>query len=138
MKVIKVIDEDTLEMKEVVIEDTVEEMTEEAADDVANAFRQALVCDSDEFARRYKEFKEAKARFDEVYEPFKLNLLSLYKDKPDTPKSVVVGGAVKLTHVAPSTRSTIDSKKLKEEEPELAKKFTKTTNVSASIRLEEI
>ena len=138
MKVIKVIDEDTLEMREVVVEDTTEEMTEEAADEVANAFRQAMTCDPDEFASRYEEFKKAKANFDEVYEPFKLNLLSLYKDRPDIPKSVIVGGTVKLTHVSPSTRSSIDSKKLKEEEPELAKKFTKTTNVNATIRLEEV
>lgn len=138
MKVIKVIDEDTLEMREVVVEDTTEKMTEEAADEVANAFRQAMTCDPDELASRYEEFKKAKANFDEVYEPFKLNLLSLYKDKPDIPKSVIIGGTVKLTHVLPSTRSSIDSKKLKEEEPELAKKFTKTTNVNATIRLEEV
>lgn len=138
MKTIKVIDEDTLEMREVVVDEITEEMTEEAADEVASAFRQAMTCDPDEFAKRYTEFKEAKAKFDEVYEPFKLNLLSLYKDRPDIPKTVVIGGKVKLTHVSPSTRSTIDSKKLKEEEPELAKKFTKTTNVSASIRLEEM
>ena len=76
MKTIKVIDEDTLEIKEVVVKD---ELTEEAADNVAKMFRQAMVCDSDEFAERYKAFKEAKARFDGVYEPFKLNLLSLYE-----------------------------------------------------------
>lgn len=135
MKTIKVIDEDTLEIKEVVVKD---ELTEEAADNVAKMFRQAMVCDSDEFAERYKAFKEAKARFDEVYEPFKLNLLSLYDEKPDTPKNVVVGGAVKLTYVSPNTRSSIDTKKLKEEEPAIAEKFMKTTNVSASIRLEEL
>ena len=138
MRTIKIIDEDTLEIREVVVEEVSEEMTKDAADEVNRAFRQAMTCDPDEFAKRYKEFKEAKAKFDEVYEPFKLNLLSLYKDHPDIPKTVVIGGAVKLTHVSPSTRSTIDSKKLKEEEPELAKKFTKTTNVSASIRLEEM
>ena len=138
MKIIKVIDEDTLEIKEVVVEETVEEMTEEAAENVANMFRQAMTCSPDEFATRYEEFKKAKAKFDEVYEPFKLNLLSMYKNNPEIPKSVVIGGAVKLTHVSPSTRSTIDSKKLKEEEPELAKKFTKTSNVSATIRLEEL
>lgn len=138
MKTIKVIDEDTLEIKEVVVEEVTEEMTEDAAEEVNRAFRQAMTCDPDEFAKRYKEFKEAKAKFDEVYEPFKLNLLSLYKDHPDIPKTVIVGGSVKLTHVSPSTRSTIDSKKLKEEEPAIAEKFTKTTNVSASIRLEEV
>lgn len=142
MKTIKVIDEDTLEIKEVVVktipEEPTEEVTEEVADELADAFRQAMPCDPDEFAKRYTEFKKAKAKFDEIYEPFKLNLLSLYKDKPDIPKTVIVGGTVKLTYVSPSKRSTIDSKKLKEEEPELAKKFTKSTDVSASIRLESI
>lgn len=138
MKTIKVIDEDTLEIREVVVEEADGELTEKAAEDLSGLFRQALTCDPDEFARLYKEFKEAKAKFDEVYEPFKLNLLSLYKDRPDIPKNVVIGGAVKLTHVAPSVRNTIDSKKLKEEEPAIAEKFTKTTNVSASIRLEEL
>jgi hypothetical protein len=135
MKTIKVIDEDTLEIKEIVVE---EDSTEEAIDVINKKFKQAITCGPEEFAKRYKEFKEAKARFDEVYESTKLNLLTLYNDNPDIPKNVIIGGAVKLTHVAPSTRSTIDSKKLKEEEPELAKKFTKITNVSASIRLEEI
>ena len=51
------------------------------------------------------------------------------------PKSIVVGGA-KLTYVSPSTRTTVDTKKLKEEEPELAKKYSKTSLVSATIRLE--
>ena len=45
---------------------------------------------------------------------------------------------MKLTYVSPSERKTIDSKKLKEEEPEIAKKFTKTTNVKASVRIEEV
>lgn len=137
MKIIKVVDEDTLEMRDMIIEDE-KDLTKIPTDDINDAFRQAITCDPDEFTKRYMEFKEAKARFDEVYEPFKLNLLSLYKDNPHIPKSVIVGGKVKLTHVAPNIRNTIDSKKLKEEEPELAKKFTKETKVSASIRLEEI
>ena len=137
MKVIKVIDEDTLEIKDVIVEDETE-LTEEAAENVAASFRQALSCDPEEFAKRYKEFKEAKVKFDEVYEPFKLNLISMHKEKPELPKSVVVGGAVKVTYVSPSTRSSIDSKKLKEEEPAIAEKFTKTTNVTASVRIEEL
>lgn len=43
-----------------------------------------------------------------------------------------------MTYVSPSTRSSIDSKKLKEEEPAIAEKFTKTTNVTASVRIEEL
>ena len=136
MKTIKVIDEDTLEMKEVVIKEDGE--TDEMIDaSIIDIFSQALNGDPDEFAQKYRNFKKAKEEFDKVYEPFKANIIGLHKTRSDLPKTIIVGG-VKLTYVSPSTRNTIDSKRLKEEEPELAKKFTKTSNVSATIRLEEI
>ncbi len=40
-----------------------------------------------------------------------------------------------ITYVEPSTRETIDSKRLKEEHPELAKKYVKTSTVKASVRI---
>ena len=141
MKTIKVIDEDTLEMRDMVVEDGEEVMTgtlsEEDAEELANIYRQALPCEPDDFASRYNKYKTAKAEFDAVFDAFKVNLIELHKVKPDLPKSVIIGG-VKATYVSPSTRTSIDSKKLKEEEPELAKKFAKTSNVKATVRLEEI
>ena len=140
-RTIKMIDEDTLEMKDVVIDDGEEVVTgtlsEENVEKIERAYRQALPCEPEDFAQRYKKYKDAKAEFDAVFDAFKVNLIELHKVKPDLPKSVIIGG-VKATYVSPSTRTSIDSKKLKEEEPELAKKFTKTSNVSASVRLEEV
>ena len=136
MKTIKVIDEDTLEMKEVVIKEDGE--TDEMIDaSIIDIFSQALNCDPDVFTAKYRVYKKAKEEFDAIYEPFKKNIIELHKTHTDLPKTVIVGG-VKLTYVSPSTRNTIDSKKLKEEEPELAKKFTKTSNVSATVRLEKV
>ena len=136
MKTIKVIDEDTLEMKEVVIKEDGE--TDEMIDaSIIDIFSQALNCDPEVFTEKYRAYKKAKEEFDAIYEPFKKNIIELHKTHTDLPKTVIVGGT-KLTYVSPSTRNTIDSKKLKEEEPELAKKFTKTSNVSATVRLEEI
>ena len=43
---------------------------------------------------------------------------------------------LKVTYVEPTTRSTIDSKKLKEELPAIAEKYTKTTMVKGSVRIE--
>ena len=40
-----------------------------------------------------------------------------------------------ITYVAPSTRQSIDTDKLKEEHPELAKKYVKTSTVKASVRI---
>lgn len=42
---------------------------------------------------------------------------------------------IKLVYVAPTTRSTIDSTKLKKDHPDLAQQYTKTSNVSASVRI---
>lgn len=146
MKVIKVIDEDTLEMRDMVIEDGEEiktasddtsKLSNEVVEAITNSFRQALPCEPDDFAQKYRRYKDAKAEFDAVFDAFKANIIELHKTQPDLPKSIIVGG-VKATYVSPSTRLSIDSKKLKEEEPELAKKFTKTSSVSATVRLEDI
>jgi hypothetical protein len=42
---------------------------------------------------------------------------------------------IKITYVAPTTRTAIDSARLKKELPEVAEKYTKTSNVKASLRI---
>lgn len=97
----------------------------------------SLNCKPDEFAKKYNAYKIAKTEFEELFAPVKDAIVAAHETAPDSPKSLMVGG-VKLTYVSPSTRSAIDSKKLKEEEPELAKKFTKITKVAASVRIDGI
>ena len=94
-----------------------------------------LNCSSEEFFEKYTAYQQAELAFKELYEPFKEKLLELYVKESELPTTIIIGG-VKLTYVSPSVRNTIDSKKLKEEEPELAKKFTKTTPVKATIRID--
>lgn len=106
-------------------------------EELKGAVKAVLNCEPDEFYKRYKKYKKAEAEFKELYEPFKESFVKLYENHKDMPGSVIIGGA-KITYVSPSVRTSIDSKKLKEEEPELAKKYTKTTNVAATIRLEEV
>lgn len=139
-KIIK-IDEDTFEMTEILVDVLdEEEVKEEAVGDVisdfADALRGAMGCTSDEFYEKYRNWKKAEAEFKEIYEPLKAEVIKLHETQ-NLPKNVIVGGT-KLTYISPSVRNTIDSKKLKEEEPELAKKFTKTTNVAATVKIEEI
>lgn len=108
-------------------------MEEEVVKEVVQS---VLNCEPDEFYKKYKKYKKAEKEFMELYEPFKKGLIQLHTQHDDLPNTVIVGGA-KLTYVSPSTRTSIDSKKLKEEEPEIAKKFSKSTLVSASVRIEE-
>ncbi len=42
---------------------------------------------------------------------------------------------LKITYVAPTTRTSIDSKALKKEMPDIAEKYSKTSNVSASVKI---
>lgn len=42
---------------------------------------------------------------------------------------------IKLTYVEPTTRTSIDSAKLKKEMPQIAEKYTKTSNIKASLRI---
>lgn len=138
-KIIK-IDEDTFEITETTVEVADEEVKDEAVGDVisdfAEALRSAMGCTSEQFYDKYRAYKDAEAEFKSVYEPLKAKVIELH-EKQNLPKNVLVGGA-KLTYVSPSTRSSIDSKKLKEEEPEIAKKFTKHTSVAATVKLEDI
>lgn len=43
--------------------------------------------------------------------------------------------AVKFTYIAATTRTTIDSKALKKDLPKVAEKYSKTSNVSASVKI---
>lgn len=42
---------------------------------------------------------------------------------------------IKLVYVAPTTRSTLDSARLKKDHPDIAQQYTKISNVSASVRI---
>ena len=108
----------------------------EITEDAAEMIRSMLNCGTEEFCEKYKKYKEAELEFKKVYEPFREKLLKLYKEQQELPKSILMQGSMKLVYVSPSTRTSIDSKKLKEEEPELAKKYTKYTNVDATVRIE--
>lgn len=43
---------------------------------------------------------------------------------------------IKLTYIAPTTRESIDSKALKANEPEIAKKYLRVSEVKASVKVE--
>ena len=73
--------------------------------------------------------------------------LKLLKDMVDSIKTVLYGtmekegiktvdrGNLKITYVAPSCRTSVDSKKLEKEDPETYKKYVKTTTVAGSIKI---
>ena len=42
---------------------------------------------------------------------------------------------LKVVYVAPTTKTTIDSKALKKDKPDIYEQYTKTSNVKASVRI---
>ena len=44
--------------------------------------------------------------------------------------------AIKITYYAPSQTTTIDSKRLKEEKPEIAKEYSKTSSKKSYVKIE--
>ena len=73
--------------------------------------------------------------------------LKLLKEKVDKVKGILYDtmgkegvktvdrGKLKITYVAPSSRTSVDSKKLEKEEPEIYKKYVNTTTVEGSIKI---
>ncbi len=73
--------------------------------------------------------------------------LKILKEKVDKVKGILYDtmgkegvktvdrGKLKITYVAPSSRTSVDSKKLKKEEPEIYKKYVKTTTVEGNIKI---
>lgn len=129
----KVVNEETLEIEDIVDDTSTDNKTE----NYRNKIMETLDCKPEEFFQKYRDYLAAEAEFKRIFDPFKEKLLKLYKETPEIPNTLSIGG-VKVTYVSPSTRTSIDSKKLKEEEPEIAKKFTKTTDVNATLRLSTI
>ena len=73
--------------------------------------------------------------------------LKILNDKVDSVKKILYDtmgkegvktvdrGKLKITYVAPSSRTSVDSKKLEKEEPEIYKKYVKTTTVEGNIKI---
>lgn len=61
--------------------------------------------------------------------------IALIKAMEDNKVQTFENDSIKLTYIAPTTRVSIDSVRLKKEMPEIAEKFSKTSNVNASLRI---
>ena len=60
---------------------------------------------------------------------------TLYSTMEKEGVKTVDRGKLKITYVAPSSRTSVDSKKLEKEEPEIYKKYVKTTTVEGNIKI---
>lgn len=87
-----------------------------------------------DFVKKYKQMKKLEAEIKQMEDTFKENLIQMFESIPCIETNTIALDGLKFTYVSPSTRTTVDSKKLKEEYPEIYKKVIKTSDVKSSIR----
>lgn len=85
-----------------------------------------------DFIEKYKSFLKLKAQMDLMKKEFELNLKTAMEEKGI--KKFIVSGLCASIKDA-TTRNSIDTKRLKEECPDIYEAYLKTTPVSSSITL---
>lgn len=114
-------------------------------ENLLNAEREGRLISDVDLGVSEEELEELQELMEDIkYKEEELNLL---KEKVDKVKETLYGtmekegiktvdrNKLKITYVAPSTRTSVDSKKLQKEEPEIYKKYVKTTTVAGSIKI---
>ena len=87
-----------------------------------------------DFVKKYKQMKKLQAELDEMENNFKQNLIQMFESIPCLETNSVAIDGLKFTYTKPSTRTGVDSNKLKEEYPEIYAKCLKTSPVKSSIK----
>ena len=114
-------------------------------ENLLNAEREGRLISDVDLGVSEEELEELEELMQEI--KIKEDELNLMKEKVDKVKEVLYDtmgkegvktvdrGKLKITYVAPSSRTSVDSKKLEKEEPEIYKKYVKTTTVEGNIKI---
>lgn len=114
-------------------------------ENLLNAEREGRLISDVDLGVSEEELEELEELMQEI--KIKEDELNLMKEKVDKVKETLYStmekegvktvdrNKLKITYVAPSSRTSVDSKKLEKEEPEIYKKYVKTTTVAGSIKI---
>ncbi len=89
---------------------------------------------AEEFITAIVEFEKKALEMKLKQDEFKANLKEIMETHEIT-KWESPNKEITVTYRKPSTRTTLDSKKLKEDMPDIFEEYSKTSNVSSSISL---
>ncbi len=118
---------------------------DEKIENLLNAEREGRLISDVDLGVSEEELEDLEELMEEI--KAKEDELKLMKEKVDKVKEILYGtmekegiktvdrGNLKITYVAPSCRTSVDSKKLEKEDPETYKKYVKTTTVAGSIKI---
>lgn len=114
-------------------------------ENLLNAEREGRLISDVDLGVSEEELEELEELMQEIkIKEYELNLMkekvdkvkeTLYSTMEKEGVKTVDRNKLKITYVAPSTRVSVDSKKLQKEEPEIYKKYVKTTTVAGSIKI---
>ena len=114
-------------------------------ENLLNAEREGRLISDVDLGVSEEELEDLEELMEEI--KIKEDELNLMKEKVDKVKETLYStmekegvktvdrNKLKITYVAPSTRVSVDSKKLQKEEPEIYKKYVNTTTVAGSIKI---
>lgn len=89
---------------------------------------------SEETIKKLRDYAEIQLEADMFMKELKENLLNLMESN-GIQESFEVGG-LKVSYKKPSQRTTLDSKKIKEDLPDIYDKYSKTSDVKSSVSLD--
>ena len=124
---------------------TCEYVGDDKIENLLNAEREGRLISDVDLGVSEEELEELQEIIEDIKS--KEEELNLLKEKVDKVKETLYStmekegiktvdrGNLKITYVAPSSRTSVDSKKLEKEEPEIYKKYVKTTTVAGSIKI---
>lgn len=89
-----------------------------------------------EVLEKIRNYESIKAKMDVMYDQLKSELLEAVESFNAVANSHVENNfVVQIRYNKPTTRTTVDSKKLKEQHPDIYKNYSKVSNVKSSISL---
>lgn len=88
----------------------------------------------EQFAKDYKKMKKLQEELKKTEDEIKRKLIDMFQSIPNREQNSVSSNGLKFTYIEPSQRTTVDSKKLQEEYPEIYKQCLKTSKVNSQIR----
>lgn len=112
-------------VKDVLIEDL---STQQALDN----FMVGII--PEDFAKDYKKLQKLKSQLEKTEQDIKDKLIKMFEEHPEITNKTVSMDGLKFTYTKSYERTSVDSKKLQEEWPDIYKKVIKTTNVKSTIK----
>ena len=86
---------------------------------------------SSDFINDYKKFQELKLKMDLAEKEIKQEV----KELIESGVAIAPSEEIKITYRKASTRTTLDSKKLKEDMPDIFEEYSKTSKVTSSVSI---